>query len=133
MLMKNGYQELVSTLSMPVELCALYIENAVRDTAQTYIMNRFASSNTDLLKVHEKDDHSIVTLADKESEKAITEKLLERWPDIPVLSEELSIKEQERILNHHSDAMWVLDPLDGTSNFASGIPYFLYVSRANYQ
>ncbi|MDD1780687.1 inositol monophosphatase [Enterovibrio sp. ZSDZ35] len=124
MLMKNGNQELVSILSMPVELCALYVENVIRDTAKTCILNRFMSKSEGALHVQHKEDLSVVTLADKEAETEITNKLLDRWPDIPVLSEELTLEEQQAVLNDHSDTMWVLDPLDGTSNFAAGIPYF---------
>ncbi|WP_198158418.1 inositol monophosphatase family protein [Enterovibrio coralii] len=122
--MKNGNQELDAVLGMPVELCALYVENVVRDTAKTSIMSRFSSLKTAALNVQHKDDQSLVTLADKEAERVITEKLIEKWPSIPVLSEELSLEEQEQVLSDNSDALWILDPLDGTSNFTAGIPYF---------
>ena len=70
-----------------------------------------------------KTDNSIVTAADIAAQKNITQQLKENWPNIPLLGEEMSPAEQEQRLNS-DEAVWCLDPLDGTSNFAAGIPYF---------
>lgn len=70
-----------------------------------------------------KSDNSIVTAADIATQENITHHLKETWPDIPLLGEEMSPAEQEQQLNS-DEAVWCLDPLDGTSNFAAGIPYF---------
>lgn len=60
----------------------------------------------------------IVTAADLASERLITE-LIHRWhPDHNVLGEESGL------LGRGSDITWVIDPLDGTSNFATGLPWF---------
>ena len=61
---------------------------------------------------------SIVTKADFESEKKIIEIILEKFPDHNTLGEETGF------LNRNSEFTWVIDPLDGTSNFAAGIPWF---------
>lgn len=61
---------------------------------------------------------SIVTKADLESEKKIIEIILEKFPDHNTLGEETGFQ------NRNSEFTWVIDPLDGTSNFASGIPWF---------
>ena len=58
-----------------------------------------------------------VTKADLESEKAIISLLSEEFPEYGFLAEESG----ERKGNGH---VWVIDPIDGTNNFASGIPYF---------
>ena len=70
-----------------------------------------------------KSDGSPVTAADLASNKRITDALLKRWPEYPVLSEE-SPEQQQYALNHTQTGVWVLDPLDGTTNFSCGIPYF---------
>jgi myo-inositol-1(or 4)-monophosphatase len=61
---------------------------------------------------------SIVTEADLASEKVITELIKEKYPGHNILSEECGY------LDGKSEFTWVIDPLDGTSNFASGIPWF---------
>lgn len=61
---------------------------------------------------------NIVTEADLESEKTIIRLIKERYPEHNIISEEFGF------INNNSDYTWVIDPLDGTSNFASGIPWF---------
>lgn len=61
---------------------------------------------------------SIVTKADIESEKKIIEIILGEFPDHNTLGEETGFR------NRNSEFTWVIDPLDGTSNFAAGIPWF---------
>jgi myo-inositol-1(or 4)-monophosphatase len=61
---------------------------------------------------------SIVTEADLESERIIIRLLSERYPKHNIISEEFGY------LNNGSEYTWIIDPLDGTSNFASGIPWF---------
>jgi myo-inositol-1(or 4)-monophosphatase len=36
----------------------------------------------------------------------------------------MSVEQQQQLLGHSDTGLWVLDPLDGTTNFASGIPIF---------
>ncbi|HPE78232.1 MAG TPA: inositol monophosphatase [Draconibacterium sp.] len=61
---------------------------------------------------------SIVTKADIESEKKIIEIISEKFPDHNTLGEETGFQ------NRNSEFTWVIDPLDGTSNFAAGLPWF---------
>ena len=61
---------------------------------------------------------SVVTEADLASEKAILEILLE-GPEIFNI-----ITEESGYLDQNSNYTWVVDPLDGTSNFAAGLPWF---------
>ncbi len=61
---------------------------------------------------------SIVTKADVESEKKIIEIILENFPNHNTLGEETGFQ------NRNSEFTWVIDPLDGTSNFAAGLPWF---------
>lgn len=61
---------------------------------------------------------SIVTKTDLESEKLIMKIISERYPDHNLLGEETGFK------NKNSEYTWIVDPIDGTSNFAAGIPWF---------
>jgi len=71
-----------------------------------------------------KQDGSLVTEADSEMQKAMIVSLQQHWPDHVVLGEEMTEAEQQAQLDSDAKGLWVLDPLDGTSNFASGIPIF---------
>ncbi len=62
--------------------------------------------------------NSIVTKADLESEKRIISIIQEKFPDHNTLGEETGFQ------NRNSEFTWVIDPLDGTSNFAAGLPWF---------
>ncbi len=60
----------------------------------------------------------LVTNADLAAEKAVLSRLGEATPEIPVLAEESGA------LGDVSDLCWCVDPLDGTTNFAHGYPFF---------
>lgn len=70
-----------------------------------------------------KSDGSIVTEIDITVQQRIENYLTNNYPDSIVLGEEMSIQEQEHAFNGNQ-SIWCLDPIDGTSNFAFGIPYF---------
>ena len=69
------------------------------------------------LKVDEKAPGDFVTNADLASEEAVIDVLSKRYPEDGVLSE-------ERGAHGPDDSCWVLDPIDGTTNFVQGLPYF---------
>jgi len=69
-----------------------------------------------------KQDGSILTLTDTQLQQQISQTLLGLFPTIPVLGEEMTDDEQSQILA--TGNCWILDPLDGTSNFSHGIPFF---------
>lgn len=91
----------------------------VRRIAREELMPRFACCTRGY-----KDDGSILTEADMTCHHHLKRELAEYWPDIGYLSEECGHDEQQELLERHADGLWVVDPLDGTNNFASGIPYF---------
>jgi myo-inositol-1(or 4)-monophosphatase len=70
-----------------------------------------------------KEDGSIVTDADLEMDRCLTGFLNSRFPDIAILSEEITEVKQEEILNSGQD-FWCLDPIDGTTNFHATMPLF---------
>jgi myo-inositol-1(or 4)-monophosphatase len=61
---------------------------------------------------------SVVTEADLAAEKVILEILMEAPVAFNIISEETGF------IEHGSEYTWVVDPLDGTSNFAAGLPWF---------
>lgn len=65
-----------------------------------------------------KKDNSRVTKADLESEKLILKTIRKNFPEHTIYSEEAGIDQKK------SDYMWVIDPLDGTTNFSLGNPFF---------
>ncbi len=70
-----------------------------------------------------KADGSLITEADTAMQQAVCVFLETHWPQFGFLGEEQTSAIQEQALRS-SRGCWVLDPLDGTSNFASGIPIF---------
>lgn len=70
-----------------------------------------------------KEDGSLLTEADLSADEQIHKALADLYPEIDFLSEEMQVSEQEALLET-SENLWCLDPLDGTSNFAAGIPLF---------
>lgn len=71
-----------------------------------------------------KADGSLVTDADLVVQAALVEVLRRHWPDSAVLGEEMTEAEQQAALRQTSSGVWCVDPLDGTRNFATGIPYY---------
>lgn len=71
-----------------------------------------------------KADGSLLTEADLAMQSQLTAALKQRWPDIPLLGEEMAPDVQQALLEEADGGLWVLDPLDGTSNFAAGLPLF---------
>ena len=61
--------------------------------------------------------HDLVTAVDHEAEDLIVEEILRRCPDSTIVAE-------ERGRQGHGAVHWYVDPIDGTNNFARGIPFF---------
>lgn len=64
-------------------------------------------------------DFDVVTTADKASERAIVDFINTVYPDHSILTEESGLS-----LHGNNDWEWVIDPLDGTTNYSSGLPWF---------
>lgn len=65
-----------------------------------------------------KEDESPVTRADRETELAVREALTTYFPDDGIFGEEFGTEGLER------DRIWVVDPIDGTKSFITGVPLF---------
>lgn len=94
------------------------LQDLIRQVAKEEILPRFNRVGYAV-----KDDGSLLTEADLSVDKRISQILASFYPEIAFLSEEMKVEEQERLLQE-SDRLWCLDPLDGTSNFAAGVPLF---------
>lgn len=73
------------------------------------------------LQVSRKGSGSFVTSADLKAEKIIVEELRESFPDYPIVSEEAGLIKAEK---EGSKYTFILDPIDGTTNFMHGLPFF---------
>lgn len=106
----------------------------VREVARVEILAHFGRTGA-----RSKDDGSLLTDVDLAVQQRLIEALAEATPGIPVLGEEMTKRQREAVLTGstseteaRSGRFWVLDPLDGTSNFACGFPAFS-VSLALFQ
>jgi histidinol phosphatase-like enzyme (inositol monophosphatase family) len=70
------------------------------------------------LSVDEKSDQSPVTVADRGAEQLLRERIHARYPEHGIIGEEFG-NEREG-----AEYVWVLDPIDGTKSFMSGVPLF---------
>jgi myo-inositol-1(or 4)-monophosphatase len=71
-----------------------------------------------------KPDGSIVTEIDQAMQAEISEALQERWPGYGFIGEEMSFDDQVSISETNPQGYWVLDPLDGTTNFTSNFLFY---------
>ena len=95
---------------------ALAVARVAAEEAGRLLLSRFGS----VQRVRYKGPADIVTAADRASERLIRRRLATSFPAIPFLGEEGGGPEHlERL-----EAVWVVDPLDGTVNFAHGNPVF---------
>src|SRR5262249_54859577 len=81
------------------------------------IINR-ASLDLDRLEVHKKQQNDYVTEVDRAAEAAIIDTLKTAYPEHAILAEESGRSD------HVSQYLWIIDPLDGTTNFIHGFPYY---------
>ena len=71
------------------------------------------------LQVSKKGPYDFVTKTDKHVEKILIEELLKSKKNYSFITEESG-----KIKNKDSDNIWIIDPIDGTTNFLHGIPHF---------
>jgi myo-inositol-1(or 4)-monophosphatase len=76
------------------------------------------------LQVSNKGDIDLVTEADLASEKLIIERIKSHYPRHAILAEESGATEGLEVVPGRSDWKWIIDPLDGTTNYAHGYPCF---------
>ncbi|WP_194164372.1 inositol monophosphatase family protein [Lacisediminimonas profundi] len=84
------------------------------------IINR-ASFELDRLTVTEKSHNDFVTEVDRAAEQAIIDVLHAAYPDHAILAEESGPSAN---LHDENENVWIIDPLDGTTNFIHGFPQY---------
>ncbi|MFH1878797.1 MAG: inositol monophosphatase family protein, partial [Candidatus Omnitrophota bacterium] len=68
---------------------------------------------------HKTGRNNLVTDVDKMSEKIIIARIKEVFPGHSILAEESGYLDRKT-----NEALWIIDPLDGTTNYAHGFPFF---------
>ncbi len=93
----------------------------MRRAAEEAIMPRWRNLATSEIIEKAKDD--LVTVADREAEVILAEGLTKLLPEAAIVGEEAAHVDPA-CLDRLSDLVWIIDPIDGTSNFASGEGHF---------
>ena len=105
------------------------VESLMREVARDVVMPRFRNLAAD--EIREKAADDLVTIADQESEARLAEGLTAILPNADVVGEEACAADpsvQDRI---GTGAVWIIDPIDGTGNFAAGrAPFGIMVALA---
>jgi myo-inositol-1(or 4)-monophosphatase len=83
------------------------------------IINR-AALDVEAVRISQKQVNDFVTEVDQNSERIIIETLLTAYPDHGILAEESGSMHG----NPNADHIWIIDPLDGTTNFIHGFPFY---------
>ncbi|KQY81121.1 inositol monophosphatase family protein [Pelomonas sp. Root1444] len=83
------------------------------------LINR-ASLDLEALRINTKSPNDFVTEVDHAAEGVIIETLLGAYPDHGILAEESGRTRGAK----HSEFVWIIDPLDGTTNFIHGLPMY---------
>ncbi len=99
---------------MTVDAALISFANELADAAGEIVRRYFRRG----VAVDDKADTSPVTIADREAEAALRSLIEKRFPSDGILGEEHG---SARI---DAERVWVLDPIDGTKSFISGVPLF---------
>ena len=91
---------------------------AVKLVAAEEIMPRYMK-----MAHQHKSDGSLCTEADIAAQEVLTRKL-QAILNVPVIGEEMGQAQQEALWADGLQTVWCIDPIDGTSNFVRGLPYF---------
>ncbi len=91
---------------------------AARDAAEII---QFGARNLDRLSIDSKGPGDFVTEIDRRAEETIVDTLLGAYPNHGIIAEEGSGNTRG---NSQSDHIWIIDPLDGTTNFLHGLPTY---------
>jgi myo-inositol-1(or 4)-monophosphatase len=99
------------------------LKSLVKVAAQEILLKDFGHSEFEY-----KDDGSVITPADLAMQNRLENDLKQHWAMYEVLGEEMTLDKQLAVINHAGEdkqnGYWCIDPLDGTSNYAAGLPFF---------
>ncbi|WP_134499153.1 inositol monophosphatase family protein [Microvirga pakistanensis] len=109
---------------------ALTLAQILRTVAQAEILPRFKNLSAGAIRT-KTSQLDLVTDADEAAERAIETELLRIFPDAVVIGEE-GVSRDPKLLDKlaGADLAFILDPIDGTLNFASGLPLFGVMASA---
>jgi fructose-1,6-bisphosphatase/inositol monophosphatase family enzyme len=95
------------------------VAELIREVARTIVLPRFRHLTAG--EIHQKAPGDVVTIADQEAERALTAGLKRLLPGSEVVGEE-AVAADPDVLHRVGDsgAVWIVDPVDGTNNFAAG-------------
>ena len=129
MIQPPDYTPLDHQIDLDAELLS-DLENtaiAAAERAGAYVAGKFGG----VLAVEEKNDagRSLVTDADRESQRIVAEVIAERYPDHELLGEE-DPPDQDPAA---PDFVWAVDPIDGTTNFVNALPTYVVSIAALYR
>lgn len=96
----------------------LELKNQLVSLAKQEVLSRFNQ-----VDYESKQDGSLITEADLNMQQQTIAWLQKTWPEFAIVGEELTPEEQNAALQHPAGC-WILDPVDGTTNFANGVPFF---------
>ncbi len=100
---------------MELERICRKAAQAVRDVGQWQLAEQQRVGRADIvLKGH----NSLVSYVDKTSEERLVERLQALWPGCAFLTEEQTVAQGS------AEVQWIIDPLDGTTNYLHGLPCF---------
>jgi fructose-1,6-bisphosphatase/inositol monophosphatase family enzyme len=103
--------------SLDEPVCAL-----IRKAAEAVILPRYQSLAAH--EIEEKSPGDLVTIADKESEAMLSDGLVRLLPEAAVIGEEACAANPALLSTLGQQLAWIIDPIDGTHNFANGKPPF---------
>ncbi|MEL6718009.1 MAG: inositol monophosphatase family protein [Bacteroidota bacterium] len=84
--------------------------------AGAFLLEHFRKVGQD--QIEDKDVNSLVSYVDRQAEAILVQELQTLLPDSTFITEENTVENQE------SEFTWIIDPLDGTTNFLFGLPHF---------
>jgi len=89
-----------------------------------------STDRLDAISVNEKEAKDYVTEIDKAAEQSIVNALRKAYPNHGILGEEGGLLEGS---GDGADYLWIIDPLDGTTNFVRGIPHYAVSIACKYR
>ncbi|MDH4611319.1 inositol-phosphate phosphatase [Pseudomonas sp. BN102] len=84
----------------------------------------------DVISINEKDAKDYVTEVDRAAELSIVQALRKAYPNHGILGEEGGLLEGK---GEGADYLWIIDPLDGTTNFIRGVPHYAVSIACKYK
>jgi len=94
------------------------LKSLVKPAAQEILLKDFGHS-----EFKYKEDGSVITPADLAMQDRLAQMLQQEWPQYEILGEEMMDTVQQSVISSGA-GYWCIDPLDGTSNYAAGLPFF---------